>query len=50
MVSMPITTPAGNAYTFRDLEAMYREAGLERITAHAVPMGPHTVVTGFAAD
>jgi hypothetical protein len=42
MVSMPITTPAGNAYTFRDLEA-----GLERITARPVPNGPHTVVTGF---
>jgi SAM-dependent methyltransferase len=45
---MLTTTPAGDAYTFRELEAMYREAGYERITAHPVPMGPHTVVTGFA--
>jgi SAM-dependent methyltransferase len=46
-MSMLITTPSGDAYTFRDLEGMYREAGFQRITAHPVPMGPHTIVTGF---
>jgi SAM-dependent methyltransferase len=46
-MSMLTTTPSGDAYTFHELEAMYREAGFERITAHAVPTGPHTVVTGF---
>jgi SAM-dependent methyltransferase len=44
---MLTSTQAGDAYTFRELEAMYREAGYERITAHPVPTGPHTVVTGF---
>jgi len=47
-MSMLTTTPAGDAYTFRQLEAMYREAGLERIAAHPVPTGPHTVVVGYA--
>jgi SAM-dependent methyltransferase len=45
---MLTSTQSGDAYTFRELEAMYREAGLERITAHPVPTGPHTVVMGFA--
>ena len=45
---MLASTHSGDAYTFRELEAMYREAGLERITAHPVPTGPHTVVMGFA--
>lgn len=43
---MLTTTPAGDAYTFRQLEAMYREAGFARVTGHPVPTGPHTVVTG----
>ncbi len=45
---MLTTTPAGDAYTFSELEAMYREAGYGRIVAHPVPTGSHTVVTGFA--
>jgi SAM-dependent methyltransferase len=45
---MLTTTASGDAYTFRELEGMYREAGYERIAAHPVPTGPHTVVTGFA--
>jgi 2-polyprenyl-3-methyl-5-hydroxy-6-metoxy-1,4-benzoquinol methylase len=43
---MLATTPSGDAYTFRDLEAMYREAGFAHVTAHPVPTGPHTVVMG----
>ena len=43
---MLATTPSGDAYTFRDLEAMYREAGFSHVTAHPVPTGPHTVVMG----
>jgi ubiquinone/menaquinone biosynthesis C-methylase UbiE len=45
---MLTTTASGDAYTFKDLEAMYREAGFEQVTAHPVPTGPHTVVMGIA--
>jgi SAM-dependent methyltransferase len=48
-LTMLASTPAGDAYTFSELEAMYREAGFERISAHAVPGAPHTVVVGEAA-
>jgi hypothetical protein len=48
-LTMLVGTPAGDAYTFRELEAMYREAGFENISKHAVPTGPHTVVIGSAA-
>jgi 2-polyprenyl-3-methyl-5-hydroxy-6-metoxy-1,4-benzoquinol methylase len=44
---MLTTTQSGDAYTFRELEAMYREAGFARVTGQPVPTGPHTVVTGF---
>ena len=44
---MLTTTPAGDAYTFRQLEAMFREAGFDRVTQHAVPTGPHTVAMGY---
>ena len=43
---MLATTPSGDAYTFPELEAMYRKAGFERITADNVPTGTHTVVIG----
>jgi len=46
---MLASTASGDAYTFRELEAMYREADFERISAHPVPTGPHTVVIGHAA-
>jgi SAM-dependent methyltransferase len=45
-LTMLITTPSGDAYTFHELESMYHEAGFERIAAHPVPTGPHTVVMG----
>jgi ubiquinone/menaquinone biosynthesis C-methylase UbiE len=48
-LTMLVTTAAGDAYTFRQLEAMHREAGFEQIAAHPVPNSPHTVVTGIAA-
>jgi hypothetical protein len=44
---MLTTTESGDAYTFKDLESMYREAGFGRVTSQPVPHGPHTVVTGF---
>jgi SAM-dependent methyltransferase len=45
---MLATTAAGDAYTFRELSAMYTEAGFSNVTAHPIPMSPHTVVTGVA--
>ena len=45
-LTMLISTPSGDAYTFRELEAMYRDAGFGHIVAHPLPMGAHTVVTG----
>jgi hypothetical protein len=45
---MLATTPAGDAYTFRDLEAMYREAGFERMTEHALPPSFQSLVIGYA--
>lgn len=45
---MLATTPSGDAYTFPELAAMYREAGLRNISAHPVQTGPHTVVMGEA--
>jgi ubiquinone/menaquinone biosynthesis C-methylase UbiE len=43
---MLVTTVNGDAYTFREMESMYQQAGFERITAHPMPAGPHTAVTG----
>ncbi len=45
---MLTTTRSGDAYTFKDIEAMYREADFHDATAHPVPTGPHTVVLGHA--
>ena len=46
---MLASTPAGDAYTFKEYQGMYREAGFARVTAHPVPTGPHTVVMGQTA-
>jgi SAM-dependent methyltransferase len=48
-LTMLASTAAGDAYTFRELEAMYREAGFGGITAHPVPNSAHTVVMGRAS-
>ena len=47
-LTMLATTPAGDAYTLRELEGMYREAGFAEVVGHPVPTGPHTVVSGVA--
>lgn len=47
-LTMLISTPAGDAYTFRELESMFLEAGFTGIAAHPVPRAPHTVVMGLA--
>jgi hypothetical protein len=46
-LTMLISTTAGDAYTFRELEAMHLEAGFGQIRAEPVPNSPHTVVTGI---
>ncbi|HXB74731.1 MAG TPA: class I SAM-dependent methyltransferase [Candidatus Acidoferrales bacterium] len=46
-LTMLISTPAGDAYTFRELEAMHMEAGFHDVKAHPIPNSPHTVVTGI---
>lgn len=45
-LTMLASTVAGDAYTFRELSRMYREASFGNITAHPIPMSPHTVVIG----
>jgi hypothetical protein len=42
------TTASGDAYTFREYEGMYRDAGFARVTSDPVPNAPHTIVTGYA--
>lgn len=39
-------TPSGDAYTFRQLESMYREAGFGDVSSHPIPQSPQTVVVG----
>ena len=48
-LTMLASTASGDAYTFRELESMYREAGFVQISAYPVPTGPQTVVVGHAA-
>jgi SAM-dependent methyltransferase len=47
-MTMLATTPSGDAYTLKELTAMYAEAGFGSITGHPIPMSPHTVVMGRA--
>ena len=42
------TTVSGDAYTFRELAEMHQQAGYGEVTAHAVPMSPHTIVKARA--
>jgi SAM-dependent methyltransferase len=44
-LTMLVGTPAGDAYTFSELEKLHRDAGFVRIAAQAVAMSPHTIVT-----
>jgi SAM-dependent methyltransferase len=46
---MLATTGSGDAYTERELEKMYLEAGFKSVDAHPVPNGPETVVIGRKA-
>ena len=47
-LTMLITTDSGDAYTYRELNAMYDEAGFRDVKAHPIPMSPHTIVMGNA--
>lgn len=48
-MTMLASTVAGDAYTFSELEAMFRDSGFGGITCHPIPHSPHTVVLGRAA-
>ncbi len=47
-MTMLASTVAGDAYTLSELTAMYKQAGFRGVTAHPIPMSPHTVVMGRA--
>ncbi len=47
-LTMLASTVAGDAYTLSELTSMYHEAGFKGVTAHPIPMSPHTVVLGRA--
>lgn len=47
-LTMLTSTASGDAYTFSELSGMYAEAGFGGVTAHPIPMSPHTVVMGTA--
>ncbi len=47
-MTMLASTPAGDAYTLSELTALYNDAGFTGLTAHPIPMSPHTVVIGRA--
>ncbi len=47
-LTMLATTRAGDAYTLKEIETMYKAAGFADVTGHPVPAGPHTVVLGSA--
>jgi hypothetical protein len=43
-MTMLASTVAGDAYTFRELSEMHTRAGFHGLTAHPIPMSPHTIV------
>jgi 2-polyprenyl-3-methyl-5-hydroxy-6-metoxy-1,4-benzoquinol methylase len=45
---MLATTAAGDAYTLKELTAMYHEAGFADVAGQPIPMSPHTIVIGHA--
>lgn len=46
-LAMLASTAGGDAYTYRELDQMFRDAGFVRTAAQPLPAGPHTVVTGY---
>jgi ubiquinone/menaquinone biosynthesis C-methylase UbiE len=47
-LTMLTSTAAGDAYTLKELTAMYREAGYRGIEGRPIPMSPQTAVIGKA--
>jgi 2-polyprenyl-3-methyl-5-hydroxy-6-metoxy-1,4-benzoquinol methylase len=47
-MTMLASTADGDAYTLSELNAMHAEAGFNGVTAHPIPMSPHTIVMGTA--
>jgi len=47
-MTMLASTAAGDAYPLSELTSMYHRAGFGGVTAHPIPMSPHTVVMGRA--
>ncbi|MGC2194063.1 MAG: class I SAM-dependent methyltransferase [Terriglobales bacterium] len=47
-LTMLTSTASGDAYTFRELSEMHRRAGFDALTAHPIPMSPHTIVMARA--
>ena len=47
-LTMLANTPGGDAYKYRELQEMYKDAGFGGITAHVIPRSAHTVVMGLA--
>jgi SAM-dependent methyltransferase len=45
-MTMLTSTAAGDAYTLSELTRMYQAAGFDGVTAHPIPMSPHTIVLG----
>ena len=43
-MTMLTSTAAGDAYTFSELSNMLSQAGFHGVTAHPIPMSPHTIV------
>jgi hypothetical protein len=48
-MTMLASTVSGDAYTFKELADMYRQAGFQQIDLHPIPQAPHSVVIGQAA-
>lgn len=46
---MLASTVSGDAYTFAELQSMYRNAGFSNISAQAIPETAHTVILGERA-
>jgi len=47
-MTMLVSTPAGDAYTFAEYQRMFGAAGFTRSEAHSVPMSPETVIISYA--
>jgi hypothetical protein len=47
-LTMLTSTAAGDAYPLSELNSMYTEAGFHTLSAHPIPMSPHTIVMGRA--